>query len=67
MATWTEQAAKKARKAELERYLLRRFYDLWNGYFGEFVDWLKQEAAADTYMSDKSEAEELIDLYNEGM
>lgn len=58
-----DKAKKMARRAELENFLLDVFYKRLPGSFGDFVEWLEQEASEESYFSRRGEAKELIALY----
>lgn len=57
-----DKAKKKARKAELEDYLLEKFYKVDHGYMGGFGDWLEFQTG-EKYRGWHSEAAELIAIY----
>jgi hypothetical protein len=73
MSQWTIRAENKARQAELEAYLLKKFKEGSHNDFGEFPDWLKDMSAPDDsdnwspWKVFSDEARELVNLYNENL
>jgi hypothetical protein len=61
------KARNKARQAELEDYLLEKFYKIDKGSFGDFADWIEGTAGAVCGWGWKSEANELIALYESNL